>query len=66
MSIKGLFTFIAGAAAGAAAIWLMTTDEGRAKTEEIKKKAAEGFESIKKKTAEGLDDLEEAVENLGK
>jgi hypothetical protein len=53
MSAKGLFAFIAGAAAGAAAIWLLKTDEGREKAEEIKKKAASG-----------LEELENAVENL--
>ena len=53
MSVKSLFSFIAGAAAGAAVVWLMSTDEGRAKAEEIKKKAAEG-----------LDEIENAVENL--
>ena len=53
MSVKSLFSFLAGAAAGAAAIWLLTTEEGREKTEEIKKKAAEGIE-----------ELENAVENL--
>ena len=46
MSVKSLFSFIAGAAAGAAVVWLMSTDEGRAKAEEIKKKAAEGLDEI--------------------
>ena len=53
MSAKGLFAFIAGAAAGAAAIWLLKTEEGQEKVDEIKKKAAAG-----------LEDLENAVENL--
>lgn len=53
MSAKGLFAFIAGAAAGAAAIWLLKTEEGQKKAEEIKQKAAAG-----------LDDLENAVGDL--
>ena len=53
MSAKGLFAFIAGAAAGAAAIWLLKTEEGRQKAEEIKQKAAAG-----------LDNLENAVGDL--
>jgi len=53
MSAKGLFAFIAGAAAGAAAIWLLKTEEGQQKAEEIKQKAAAG-----------LDELENAVGDL--
>ena len=62
MSAKGLFSFLAGAAIGAAAIWLATTDEGRAKVDEFKKKASEGIDSVKNKVSEKLDDLEEKVE----
>jgi len=46
MSTKGFFAFLVGAAAGAAAIWLTKTDEGREKVEQIKKKAASGLEEI--------------------
>lgn len=53
MSTKGFLAFLAGAAAGAAAIWLAKTDEGREKIDQLKKKAASG-----------LDELENAVENF--
>lgn len=53
MNAKGLFSFIAGAAAGAAVIWLLKTEEGQQKAEEIKQKAAAG-----------LDGLENAVGDL--
>lgn len=53
MSTKGILAFLAGAAAGAAAIWLTKTDEGREKIDQLKKKAASG-----------LDELENAVENF--
>lgn len=53
MSTKGFLAFLAGAAAGAAAIWLTKTDEGREKIDQLKKKAASG-----------LDELENAVENF--
>ena len=60
MSAKGLFAFIAGAAAGAAAIWLLKTDEGREKAEEIKKKAAAGLEELEN-AGENLKDKAEAT-----
>jgi ElaB/YqjD/DUF883 family membrane-anchored ribosome-binding protein len=53
MSTKGFLAFLAGAAAGAAAIWLAKTDEGR-----------ETIDQLKKKAASGLDELENAVENF--
>lgn len=53
MSTKGFFAFLAGAAAGAAAIWLTKTEEGREKVDQIKKKAASG-----------LNELENAVEDF--
>ena len=62
MSTKGLFAFLAGAAAGAAAIWLMNTDEGRAKAEEIKKKASAGLEELENK----VEDLKEKAEATAK
>lgn len=62
MSAKGLFAFIAGAAAGAAAIWLLNTDEGREKVEEIKKKAAAGLEEIENK----MEDLKGKAEATAK
>lgn len=62
MSAKGLFAFIAGAAAGAAAIWLLNTEEGREKVDEIKKKAAAGLEEIENK----MEDLKGKAEATAK
>ncbi len=53
MNMNKFLAFLAGAAAGAAIVWLTTTEEGKEKVEEIKKKATQG-----------LDDLENAVGNL--
>lgn len=74
MSAKGLFAFIAGAAAGATAYWFLKTDEGRAKVEEIKKKAASGIEEIEnavedlkgKAEAKAKAAVETVEEKLGK
>ena len=46
MSSNNFFTFLAGAAAGAAVAWLLGTEKGRQTTDEIKNKAAEGREEI--------------------
>lgn len=62
MSTKGLFAFIAGVAAGAAAVWLTKTDEGREKVDEIKKKAAEGLEELENK----VEDLKGKAEATAK
>lgn len=62
MSTKGFLAFIAGVAAGAAAIWLTKTDEGREKVDEIKKKAAEGLEELENK----VEDLKGKAEATAK
>lgn len=53
MSANNFFTFLAGAAAGAAVAWLLSTEKGRQTAEELKRRAAEG-----------LDELESMVEDV--
>ena len=53
MSANNFFTFLAGAAAGAAVAWLLSSEKGR-----------ETAENIKRRAAEGLDQLENAVEDI--
>ena len=59
--MKKLIAFLAGAAVGAAAIWLTTTEEGKAKVEEIKKKAAEGLDSLEATVGDLKDKAEASV-----
>ncbi|MBR1538856.1 MAG: YtxH domain-containing protein [Bacteroidales bacterium] len=53
MSANNFFTFLAGAATGAAVAWLLSSEKGR-----------ETAENIKRRAAEGLDQLENAVEDI--
>ena len=53
MSTNHFFTFLAGAATGAAVAWLLSSEKGRETTENIRRRAAEG-----------LDQLENAVEDF--
>lgn len=53
MSANHFFTFLAGAAAGAAAAWLLCSERGK-----------ETVENIKRRAAEGLDELQNAVEDV--
>jgi gas vesicle protein len=53
MSAKSFFSFLMGAAAGAAVAWLLTSEEGKQTAAELKAKAAAG-----------LDQLENAVEDI--
>lgn len=52
MSAKGFISFLAGAAIGAVAVWLATSDEGREKVEELKKKASETLDGLEGKVEE--------------
>ena len=53
MSSNNFFTFIVGAATGAAVAWLLSSEKGKQTTEDIKRRAAEG-----------LGELENAVEDI--
>lgn len=53
MSANNFFTFLVGAAAGAAVAWLLTSEKGQQTAQELKQRAAEG-----------LGELENAVEDL--
>ena len=53
MSANNFFTFLAGAATGAAVAWLLSSEKGKQAAEDLKQRAAEG-----------LGELENAVENL--
>ena len=46
MSANNFFSFLAGAAAGAAVAWLLTSEKGQETVAEIKEKAADGFEQL--------------------
>lgn len=46
MSAKNFFSFLAGAAAGAALAWLFTSEKGQETVAEIKEKAADGIEQL--------------------
>ncbi len=48
MSAKHFFSFLAGAAAGAAVAWLFTSEKGQETVAEIKEKAADGIEQLGK------------------
>ena len=62
MSAKGFISFLAGAAIGAVAVWLATSDEGREKVEELKKKASETLEGLEGK----VEDLKAKAEAQAK
>ena len=64
MSFKSTFSFIIGAAAGAAAVWLLTSEKGREKTSEFRQKAAEGFDTVKNKAKEVKAEVISAVETI--
>ena len=53
MSSNNFFTFIVGAATGAAVAWLRSSEKGKQTTEDLKRRAAEG-----------LGELENAVEDI--
>ena len=53
MSANHFFSFLAGAAAGAAVAWLLTSEQGKETAAELKEKAVEG-----------LNQLENAVEDF--
>ena len=53
MSSNNFFTFIVGAATGAAVDWLLSSEKGKQTTEDLKRRAAEG-----------LGELENAVEDI--
>lgn len=53
MSSNNFFTFIVGAATGAAVAWLLSSEKGKQTTEDLKRRAAEG-----------LGELENAVEDI--
>lgn len=53
MSANHFFSFLVGAAAGAAVAWLLTSEKGQETAAELKSKAAAG-----------LDQLENAVEDF--
>ena len=53
MSANNFFTFLAGAATGAAVAWLLTSEKGKQTAEELKRRAAED-----------LGELENTVEDL--
>jgi len=53
MSSNNFFTFLVGAATGAAVAWLLSSEKGK-----------ETAENIKRRAAEGLDELENVVEDL--
>ena len=53
MSSNNIFTFIVGAATGAAVAWLLSSEKGKQTTEDLKRRAAEG-----------LGELENAVEDI--
>ena len=53
MSGNKFFSFLFGAAAGAAVAWLLSSEKGKQTAEDLKRRAAEG-----------LGDLENAVEDL--
>ena len=53
MSANHFFSFLAGAAAGAAVAWLLSSEKGK-----------ETVETIKRRAAEGLDELQNAVEDV--
>lgn len=46
MSANRFFSFLLGAAAGAAAAWFFTTEKGQETVAEIKEKAAAGFDQL--------------------
>lgn len=53
MSANNFFTFLAGAAAGAAVAWLLSSEKGKQTVDDLKRKAAEG-----------LGELENTVEDI--
>ena len=46
MSAKHFFTFLAGAAAGAAIAWLATSEKGQETVAELKEKATDGINQL--------------------
>ena len=59
---KSIFTFMAGAAAGAVVAMLLTPDSGAKTRERIRCKAAEATDAAKEKIVDGLDAIETALE----
>lgn len=64
MSIKSLLSFVAGAAAGAAATYFLTSEQTAEARTMLKEKAANGLEPVKQKVIKGLGKAEKALENL--
>lgn len=73
MSASKFFSFLVGAAAGAAAAWLFTSEKGKETVADIKEKATAGFDQLEnamedfkdkaKATAKAaVETIEEAVE----
>jgi gas vesicle protein len=46
MSANNFFSFLAGAAAGAAVAWLLTSEKGQETVAELKDKAAAGMDQL--------------------
>ena len=46
MSARHFFTFLVGAAAGAAVAWMVSSEKGKETVAEIKEKATEGFDQL--------------------
>jgi gas vesicle protein len=73
MSANNFFSFLAGAAAGAAVAWLFTSEKGQETVAELKEKAAAGmdelgnaFEEIKGKAKASAKAAVETVEEAVK
>lgn len=62
MSSNNFFTFLVGAAAGAAVAWMLTSEKGKETAEELRRKAAEGLGELENK----VEDLKAKAEATAK
>jgi len=62
MSASKFFSFLVGAAAGAAAAWWLASDKGQETVAELKEKAAAGFDQL----GNAVDDLKQKAKASAK